>query len=920
MTDGEHLAFGERYWRSTPAAAHELAPLAASTIDEATFRLLADSIPTLCWVANGDGYIVWYNQRWHEYCGSTAESMEGWGWTAVHDPDRLPEVIENWTAAIVSGRPFEMTFPLRGADGVFRPFLTRVQPVRDAAGQVGRWFGVNMDVSNQLTAERALDAERDLSRQVLEGMAEGFGLMDPDFRILALNAEAMRLESRSRGDIIGKTHWEAYPGSEDSEVGRLYKRAMAERVPLSLEHHYAWEDGHSTWLDMRAYPVAAGLAVFYRDVSDRKRTEAERDRAGELLGTFLQAVPGVVYAKDRDGRMLVANRGTAELIGKSPADFIGRTDAEFLEDKAQAAIIMETDRRILGSGRVETLEEAISLPDGRPAIWLSTKAPLLDAGGAIVGLIGSSVDVTAQIKAREILARSREDLEREVAERTAERDRVWRHSRDLIVVVGTDGIFRSVSPAWTAILGHQPVEVVGRSVSELIWPDDAALTQSALADASETDLTAFENRFTHKDGSARWISWHTSVAGDLVYAYGRDVTAEKENAAALQQAEAALRQAQKMEAVGQLTGGLAHDFNNLLTAITGSLDLLQMRMRQGRLENVARYVNAAQSAAKRAAALTHRLLAFSRRQTLDPKPTDVNRLASDMADLIRQTVGPEITVEVVGTVGLWTALVDSNQLENALLNLSINARDAMPDGGRLTIETGNRWMDERAARERDVPPGQYLSVCVSDTGTGMSADVIARAFDPFFTTKPLGQGTGLGLSMVYGFTRQSGGQVRIYSEVGSGTVVCMYLPRLYGGEAQQEDDRRVGELPRAEQGETVLVVDDEPTIRMLVSEVLLDLGYLAIEAGDGAAGLKVLESSTRIDLLVTDVGLPGGMNGRQVADAARLLRPGLKVLFITGYAENAAVGNGHLDPGMQVLTKPFNMEDLASRISGLIER
>ena len=920
MTDGEHLAFGERYWRSTPAAAHELAPLAASTIDEATFRLLADSIPTLCWVANGDGYIVWYNQRWHEYCGSTAESMEGWGWTAVHDPDRLPEVIENWTAAIVSGRPFEMTFPLRGADGVFRPFLTRVQPVRDAAGQVGRWFGVNMDVSNQLTAERALDAERDLSRQVLEGMAEGFGLMDPDFRILALNAEAMRLESRSRGDIIGKTHWEAYPGSEDSEVGRLYKRAMAERVPLSLEHHYAWEDGHSTWLDMRAYPVAAGLAVFYRDVSDRKRTEAERDRAGELLGTFLQAVPGVVYAKDRDGRMLVANRGTAELIGKSPADFIGRTDAEFLEDKAQAAIIMETDRRILGSGRVETLEEAISLPDGRPAIWLSTKAPLLDAGGAIVGLIGSSVDVTAQIKAREILARSREDLEREVAERTAERDRVWRHSRDLIVVVGTDGIFRSVNPAWTAILGHQPVEVVGRSVSELIWPDDAALTQSALADASETDLTAFENRFTHKDGSARWISWHTSVAGDLVYAYGRDVTAEKENAAALQQAEAALRQAQKMEAVGQLTGGLAHDFNNLLTAITGSLDLLQMRMRQGRLENVARYVNAAQSAAKRAAALTHRLLAFSRRQTLDPKPTDVNRLASDMADLIRQTVGPEITVEVVGTVGLWTALVDSNQLENALLNLSITARDAMPDGGRLTIETGNRWMDERAARERDVPPGQYLSVCVSDTGTGMSADVIARAFDPFFTTKPLGQGTGLGLSMVYGFTRQSGGQVRIYSEVGSGTVVCMYLPRLYGGEAQQEDDRRVGELPRAEQGETVLVVDDEPTIRMLVSEVLLDLGYLAIEAGDGAAGLKVLESSTRIDLLVTDVGLPGGMNGRQVADAARLLRPGLKVLFITGYAENAAVGNGHLDPGMQVLTKPFNMEDLASRISGLIER
>ncbi len=318
--------------------------------------------------------------------------------------------------------------------------------------------------------------------------------------------------------------------------------------------------------------------------------------------------------------------------------------------------------------------------------------------------------------------------------------------------------------------------------------------------------------------------------------------------------------------------------------------------------------------------MTHRLLAFSRRQTLDPKPTDVRKLVHGMADLIRRTVGPGIVVETVDMVGLWTALVDPSQLENALLNLCINARDAMPDGGRITVETANRWIDDRTARERDLPVGQYLSLCVSDNGTGMPPDVIARACDPFFTTKPLGQGTGLGLSMIYGFARQSGGQVRIYSEVGEGTMVCVYLPRHHG-EARNSRLEAVSEneVPRAVDGETVLVIDDEPTVRMLVTDVLGDLGYGALEAEDGVSGLKILQSSARIDLLITDVGLPDGMNGRQVADAARVLRPGLKVLFITGYAENAVVGNGHLDPGMAVLTKPFAIDDLANRIRSLIE-
>jgi CheY-like chemotaxis protein len=383
-------------------------------------------------------------------------------------------------------------------------------------------------------------------------------------------------------------------------------------------------------------------------------------------------------------------------------------------------------------------------------------------------------------------------------------------------------------------------------------------------------------------------------------------------------AEDALRQSQKMEAVGQLTGGLAHDFNNLLAGISGSLELMQNRIQQGRLNDVERYIAAAQGASKRAAALTHRLLAFSRRQTLDPKPTDVNRLVADLQELIQRTVGPAITVEAVGASGAWPALVDPPQLENAILNLCINARDAMPDGGRITIETTNRYLDGRAARQLDIPDGQYLALCVTDTGTGMTPEVIQRVFEPFFTTKPLGQGTGLGLSMIYGFAQQSGGQVRIASEIGQGTTVCIYLPRHHGAVDEWAEGASAPSLLRSHQGETVLVVDDEPTVRMLVADILADLGYTAIEAEDSATGLQTLRSDVRIDLLVTDVGLPGGMNGRQLADAGRAARPNLKVIFITGYAEYAVVGNGQLDPGMAVLTKPFSIETMAARIQAMI--
>jgi PAS domain S-box-containing protein len=392
-----------------------------------------------------------------------------------------------------------------------------------------------------------------------------------------------------------------------------------------------------------------------------------------------------------------------------------------------------------------------------------------------------------------------------------------------------------------------------------------------------------------------------------------------ERTAALIQAEEQLRQSQKMEAVGQLTGGLAHDFNNLLAGISGSLELMMIRLAQGRVKDMDKYVAIAQSAAKRAAALTHRLLAFSRQQTLAPQPTDVNTLMDGMIDLIKRTVGPGVRLNTVAALDLWAALVDPSQLENALLNLCINARDAMPEGGHITIRTENRVLGRNEAHLYELVEGEYLCLSVVDSGTGMPPEVVAKAFDPFFTTKPIGQGTGLGLSMIYGFARQSGGQARIDSREGQGTTVSIFLPR-YHGAVEAEDHSPARRVFQEAAGETILIVDDEPSVRLLLTDVLTDLGYTPIEAADSSAGLKVLSSDVNIDLLITDVGLPGGMNGRQMAEAARQLRPDLKVLFITGYAEGSVIGGKDpFAPGMQVMTKPFAMEALASRVRELVD-
>jgi hypothetical protein len=689
----------------------------------------------------------------------------------------------------------------------------------------------------------------------------------------------------------------------------LYRRGKAEQVWLDLDY--------SPVLDESGEPggvIAIVVETTARVLTDRRIT-AEQARQRRML----TQMPGFACVLSGPEHVYeYVNDAYIKISGKS--DFLGRGIREVLPELEGQGYYELLDQVYATGESVVTHGMELRLRGSDEVRFIDfVYEPIRDEQGAVAGIFVGGYEVTEAHRTAAALRKLNADLERRVIERTQARGRTWQVTPDLMGALNERGYFETSNPAWKTVLGWSEEEVASMSIFELLHPDDVERTRQGFNLTQQGQpAVRFPNRYRCKDGSYRWISWVGVPEEGKVYCTGRDITEEKAAEATLEKTQEALRQSQKMEAIGQLTGGIAHDFNNLLAGIGGSLELLGRRLREGRYEGMERYILGAEDATKRAAALTQRLLAFSRGQKLDPKPTNVNTLIAGMEDLIRRTVGPGVALEVVGAGGLWLTHIDPSQLENALLNLSINARDAMPEGGRITIETANRWLDARAAHKRDIKPGQYISVCVSDTGTGMTPEVISRAFDPFFTTKPIGQGTGLGLSMIHGFVRQSGGQVRVYSEIGKGTTMCLYLPRFLG-QANAEEEFEEPDGPHLGHGETVLVIDDEPLVRMLTVDALDEAGYRTVEAGDGHAGLKMLSKTNRVDLLVTDVGLPGGMNGRQFAEAARELRPELKVLFVTGYAENAAIGAGHFAATDHVLGKPFSMTALAAKVRAILD-
>src|SRR5580704_6120625 len=567
--------------------------------------------------------------------------------------------------------------------------------------------------------------------------------------------------------------------------------------------------------------------------------------------------------------------------------------------------------------------------------WIAGKGEVTRSeSGHALRVAGVYYDISDRKALKARLLSLNEGLEARVADRarqlaatTARLEEIERRFQLLIDGVTDYAIFMldrtGIVASWNTgaerIKGYLSNEIIGQHFSRFYTDEDRqkGVPQTALATAERSGKYEAEGHRVRKDGTTFLanvvINAIRGHSGDLLgfAKITRDITEKKA-------VEDRLREAQKMEAVGHLTGGVAHDFNNLLTVIMGNMEHLERIL--PRAPQTDRIIGAAIRGASRAAMLTQRLLAFSRRQPLMPEVLSVNKLVAGTSELMRRTIGEAIFIETVLAGGLWPTFADSNQPENALINLAINARDAMPDGGKLTVETANTHLDDAYARMHgEVEPGQYVGIFITDTGIGMAPEVVDQAFEPFFTTKETGQGTGLGLSQVYGFTKQSEGHVKIYSEVGEGTTVKLYLTRHRGDEATADDSPVVQELPRGREGETVLIVEDDPDVRDYTADIVAELGYRVLSAEHGAGALRLLNAHPEIRLLFTDVGLPGGMNGRQLADEALRRRPRLKVLFTTGYARNAIVHQGRLDPGVEVIFKPFTYSDLATKIRQAFE-
>ena len=823
--------------------------------------------------------------------------------------------------------------------------------------------------------EEALEENRGYLRDLLDSAQEGFYAIDRDGittvcnaafrRMLGVDREA-EIVGRAMHDLIHHSHPDgsSYPAHE-CPIHRTAHDGTACHVTDEMFYR---RDGTGFPVDYRAQPVyrrgeLVGAVCTFSDLTDSLRTERDLRAANErfalvlnsgaIVGSWIWDVPADCFTGDErfaqafflDEARLLAGVPLSEVMAAIHPD----------DRPTTSGLIGQA----LAHGGPYRAEYRVRQPDGWR--WVEANGSVsLDAAGRPQRFPGVLIDISERKRVEAALHAS--DLElRTIADSLP----------FLIAFVDRDLIYRSANHAYEDWFGMHPRDVVGRHVRDVVGEAGFATRKSAIEDALAGRAISMELPWPHPDGRRREaevrymprLDHDGTVLGFHIFVH--DVTERALAAEALkgaaealerrvvqrtaalvaevaerQKAEEALRQSQKMEAVGQLTGGIAHDFNNMLTGIIGSIDLMRRRIASGRLIGLERFMDAAEASAHRAAALTHRLLAFSRRQSLDARAIDVNALVGSLEDLLSRTIGEHVALQVNLGHGLPLAHADANQLENALLNLAINARDAMPDGGLLTIGTSGVQQDQDDAAAGHIgellPAGDYVMVSVSDTGLGMTADVLARAFEPFYTTKPLGQGTGLGLSMIYGFARQSGGSVRIQSRPGEGTVVRICLPvagavpphialhlvpgHLTPGASRPPAGRGLpdGIAATRATGETVLVVEDDPAVRLLVLEVLRELGYEAVEAADAQAALPVLDSARRIDLLVSDVGLPG-MNGRQLAEIARQTRPALPVLFMTGYAENATIRSGFLAEGMQMVTKPFALDEMARRIREMIE-
>lgn len=720
------------------------------------------------------------------------------------------------------------------------------------------------------------------------------------------------LTGQSQQEYEGYGWSDAVHPEDAAATVEAWNTAVAEKRVFVFEHRLRRCDGVWRRFSIRAVPIfdADGSITewvgVHTDVTEQREAEAALQESEEKLRLATDAAEvGLWDWGLTDDTMFWPPRVRA-MFGISPDapvtmdDFYNGVHPDDVE-YTTAAFAAAMDPDVRASYDVEY--RAIGKEDGVTR-WVAAKGKAqFDARGRCLRILGTAIDITERKRIEEQLRNLNATLEARVAERTQERDRTWNNARDLLAVGNTEGIFRAVNPAWTEILGWTPEELVDRYYLEFIHPDDQPSSEVAHGMARQNVLPTYVNRMRHKDGSYRWISWVSAPEENLIYASGRDITAEKARDEELAAAREALRQSQKMEAMGQLTGGVAHDFNNLLTPIVGTLDMLRRRNLGGEREQM--LIDGAMQSAERAKMLVQRLLAFARRQPLQPTPVDVGALVSGMAELLSSTTGPQVKVVVEIADELPLALADANQLEMALLNLGVNARDAMPDGGTLRITAMAEAVDWDP--NLDVVAGNYIRLSVADTGIGMDEETISRSVEPFFSTKGIGKGTGLGLSMVHGLAQQLGGRMVVRSKQGIGTNIELWLPVTDTIISKPADGAQMAVT--ASFVGTALLVDDEDLVRMSTADLLSELGYHVIEATSAEQALNLIRQGLQIDILISDHLMPG-MGGTELARCIQSEVPGVAVLIISGYADAAGIA-----ADLPRLNKPFRKDELAAALA-----
>lgn len=911
----EHGAVAGMFCACTETTGRVEAERAVSE-SEARFRNMADHAPVMMWVTDPSGHCTYLNRRWYDFTGQTPQEAEGYGWLDVTHPDDKDEAERVFREANAKRDPFRLDYRLRRADGSYRWALDAAAPRFGDDGTYLGYVGSVIDIDERReTEERQRKSEATL-RKLTDALPAFIWFATPDGELNYFNDRWYEYTGQTPEEALPNGWAETLHPDDVQQTANRWADARAGGITYEMEVRYRRRDGAYRWYVARAEPIRNDLGEITTwvgssiDIHDRKEAENALRASEAQFRLMADAVPQIVWITDGEGRAEFFNKHWSDYTGSAyHPETAADVAAEHVhpDDAASTMMAFDEARR---TGSTFLAEHRIRSADGEYRWFLVRGEPYREAdNGKVIRWFGASVDIHDRKLAEAALNKLNQTLEAQVHARSAERDRLWNLSQDMLARADYTGMMSAVSPAWRQVLGWSERELLTREYTTFMHPEDTAPTLAAIQKMGATsEPTRFENRIATADGGWKPIEWTVAPEADGVnfIAVGRDLSQAKAREAELEAAQEALRQSQKMEAMGSLTGGVAHDFNNLLTPIIGSLDML-VRKGLGN-EREQRLISGALQSAERAKTLVQRLLAFARRQPLRSTAVDIPNLVQEMAGLIGSTVGPAIDVQVDLAADLPPAQADANQLEMALLNLAVNARDAMPHGGRLTITA--RRESVRTPEAGGLRRGHYVRLGVQDTGSGMDEATLRRAVEPFFSTKGIGKGTGLGLSMVHGLAAQLGGGLTLDSRLDEGTTVTLWLPisTELVPEESAPGDRAKQSFGRG----TALLVDDEELVRMSTADMLNDLGFHVVEVTSAEEALRLLEAGDFPNLLITDHLMPG-MTGADLAHEARLLRPGLPVLIVSGYAEVEGIA-----PDLPRLTKPFRNADLASSIAKLL--